>query len=199
MIAWYVAVSALCALSFVVGWMLRGERAKTYAEPWKLALRNMPAEVGMAAVSTGSGVGDKLWGWNSSPAPGRVLVCSSSFDRLIGREPGTTVGLTFQEFTTGETLDEDVRLFDRVVRGESDGYAIEKAYERGDGTEIPVGLTVAVPGHQVGMRPPWALAFVVSREREKEARSQVADMRKALGRKPLSGGGMRLLLESLQG
>ncbi len=71
----------------------------------------------------------------TSPAKGWIEVNQSLCD-ILGIRREELVQKTWAELTHPEDLAADVVHFDRVVRGEAEGYAMEKRFIRGDGTII---------------------------------------------------------------
>lgn len=194
---WYVGVLAIVAAAAAAAWWLRGVRDLRQIDAFRDLIMNMPPDVGVSIVSTGDARGDADWQWRGDSVAGRVLRCSPSFDRLIGREVGSVVGMTFAQFTTSDTVGEDLSLFEAVLAGASHGYTMEKAYRSPSGERIPVGLSVIVPSPVAGETPPWVIAVVVSRQRAAERDVEIALLRRQTSERS-SLGGMRELLETLR-
>lgn len=194
LLLWNLGVLALAFSAACVAWWIRGLRDARQLDSLELLIAHMPQDVGVAIVSTGSPHGDKLWKWSGEHMQGRFLQASPSFARMLGRE--SVVGHTFADLTA-DGLDDDLASFDAVLAGASDGYAMEKAYRLPDGSHLPAGLTVIVPGFSAGERPDWVMAVVVSRERERRREDEVSRLRKRLRGTPTMTG-MRALLETMR-
>jgi PAS domain S-box-containing protein len=78
----------------------------------------------------------------TSPTKGWLEV-NDSLCRLLGYTREELVRLTWSELTHPDDLATDVEQFDRVIRGEIDGYSLEKRYLRKDGSAVPVDLAVS--------------------------------------------------------
>lgn len=77
----------------------------------------------------------------TSPTKGWLEV-NDSLCRMLGYSREELVKLTWSELTHPEDLAADIEQFDRVIRGEIDGYSLEKRYLRKDGSAVPVDLAV---------------------------------------------------------
>lgn len=71
------------------------------------------------------------------------LEVNDSLCRMLGYTREELVKLTWSELTHPDDLAADVEQFDRVIRGEIDGYSLEKRYLRKDGSAVPVDLAVS--------------------------------------------------------
>lgn len=78
----------------------------------------------------------------TSPTKGWLEV-NDSLCRLLGYTREELVKLTWSELAHPDDLATDVEQFDRVIRGETDGYSLEKRYLRKDGSAVPVDLAVS--------------------------------------------------------
>jgi len=78
----------------------------------------------------------------TSPTKGWLEV-NDSLCRMLGYSREELVQLTWSELTHPDDLATDVDQFDRVIRGEVDGYSMEKRYVRKDGSAVPVELAVS--------------------------------------------------------
>jgi diguanylate cyclase (GGDEF)-like protein/PAS domain S-box-containing protein len=72
---------------------------------------------------------------------GRYLQVNPALCRLAGRSEQELLGLTFQDITHPDDLQKDLALFDRLERGEIQGYELEKRYVRPDGVIVWVLLS----------------------------------------------------------
>lgn len=78
----------------------------------------------------------------TSPTKGWLEV-NDRLCRMLGYSPEELARKTWSELTHPDDLPEDVARFEKVVRGEIDGYSLEKRFRRKDGTEVPVDLAVS--------------------------------------------------------
>ena len=85
------------------------------------------AAIGMALVGT----------------DGRWLEINSAVCRIVGYDPETLLGMTFQDITHPEDLDTDLEYLNQMLAGEIRSYQMEKRYVRRDGELIWVLLSVS--------------------------------------------------------
>jgi len=78
----------------------------------------------------------------TSPTKGWLEV-NDSLCRMLGYTREELERLTWSELTHTDDLQADVERFDRVLRGEIDGYSLEKRFLRKDGSVVPVDLAVS--------------------------------------------------------
>jgi len=78
----------------------------------------------------------------TSPTKGWLEV-NDSLCRLLGYTREELERLTWSELTHPDDLAADVERFDRVLRGDIDGYSLEKRFLRKDGSVVPVDLAVS--------------------------------------------------------
>ncbi|UCC97262.1 MAG: PAS domain S-box protein [Phycisphaerales bacterium] len=67
---------------------------------------------------------------------GHVVAVNDEDCRFLGYPREELVGMHFKEFTHPEDVDLDTELYDSVVRGEKDRYAVDKRYVRKDGRVV---------------------------------------------------------------
>ncbi len=77
----------------------------------------------------------------TSPTKGWIEV-NDSLCRMLGYAREELERFTWPELTHPDDLAADVEQFDRVLRGEIDGYSLEKRFLRKDGSVVPVDLAV---------------------------------------------------------
>ena len=77
----------------------------------------------------------------TSPEKGWIEV-NAHLCKMLGFSSDELVRLTWDEFTHPDDLAADVIQFERVLRGEIDGYALDKRFLRKDRSVIPVFLSV---------------------------------------------------------
>ena len=78
----------------------------------------------------------------TSPTKGWLEV-NDRLCRMLGYTRQELVALTWSDLTHPGDLAADVELFERVLRGETDGYSLEKRFLRKDGSIVPVELAVS--------------------------------------------------------
>jgi PAS domain S-box-containing protein len=75
---------------------------------------------------------------------GRWLKVNKSLCDLVGFSEDELLGLSFQEITHPEDLEEDLGHIEQLIAGEIDAYQMEKRYIRKDGSVVPVLLSVSL-------------------------------------------------------
>ena len=83
-------------------------------------------------------------------ADGRWLKVNPALSAITGRTQAELLAGTFQEITHPDDLDADLHLVGALLRGERDGYQMEKRYLRPDGSPVWVQLNVAAARHNDG-------------------------------------------------
>ncbi|MBK9373122.1 MAG: PAS domain S-box protein [Holophagales bacterium] len=78
----------------------------------------------------------------TSPTKGWLEV-NDQLCRMLGYTREELASLTWASLTHPDDLDADVTRFERVARGEIDGYSLEKRFLRKDGSVVPVHLSVS--------------------------------------------------------
>ena len=73
---------------------------------------------------------------------GKFLMVNPMFAKLAGRSMDEMANIDWMSITHPDDLPADVMQFERVLRGEIDGYALDKRYLRKDGSVIPVFLSM---------------------------------------------------------
>ncbi|EKD30709.1 MAG: PAS/PAC sensor hybrid histidine kinase [uncultured bacterium] len=76
------------------------------------------------------------------PASGKFLFINSSFAQILGYTEEELLKKTFQSITHPEDLNKNLELHEKLLKGETDSYNIEKRNVRKDGVVIWVDLTV---------------------------------------------------------
>jgi PAS domain S-box-containing protein len=64
---------------------------------------------------------------------GHCVRVNASLADMLGFPKGELEGMHFGEFTHPEDIEADLHLFEAVMRGEREGYQLEKRYVRADG------------------------------------------------------------------
>lgn len=78
----------------------------------------------------------------TSPASKRWVRFNHRLCEILGYPPAEVAELTWAEMTHPEDLDKDEAEFERVLRGESDGYAMAKRFIRKDGSVVHAEIDV---------------------------------------------------------
>ncbi|MBK9373099.1 MAG: PAS domain S-box protein [Holophagales bacterium] len=78
----------------------------------------------------------------TSPTKGWLEV-NDQLCRMLGYTREELASMTWASLTHTDDLDADVTRFEKVVRGEIDGYSLEKRFLRKDGSVVPVHLSVS--------------------------------------------------------
>lgn len=71
------------------------------------------------------------------------MTMNSMFERILGRKSEELAQLEWPDITYPEDLQADMEQFSRFVRGEIDGYSLEKRYIRPDGSLIWANMIIA--------------------------------------------------------
>ena len=74
---------------------------------------------------------------------GRFVLVNDRFCEIVGRAREDLLAMRMQELTHPEDLGRNVELFGQVVRGERDGFVLEKRYLRPDGSAVWVQNAVS--------------------------------------------------------
>lgn len=109
----------------------------------------------------------------TSPTKGWIEV-NDSLCRMLGYAREELVTLTWSELTHPDDLAADVEQFDRVLRGEIDGYSLEKRFQRKDGSVVPVELAVGCV-----RAPDGAVAHIVALLQDITKRKKVEEQLRA--------------------
>ncbi|MBX3652237.1 MAG: PAS domain S-box protein [Burkholderiales bacterium] len=78
----------------------------------------------------------------SSPETKRWLRCNDRLCEILGYPRGQLLQKTWPEMTHPDDLAADIANFDRVMRGEADGYTMDKRFLRPDGATVHVAIDV---------------------------------------------------------
>lgn len=97
-------------------------------------------------------------GLSTISADGRFTQVNRSLCDLLGYSESELLGLTFQDITHPDDLDDDLELARRLFSGQIDTYQLEKRYLRKDGHPIWIELTASAVREDG--QPRYALAQV---------------------------------------
>jgi len=106
---------------------------------------------------------------------GRWIQVNPALCKLMGRPEEELLGLTFQDVTHPEDLDEDLGLVDQLVRGDIRSYELEKRYLRPDGQIVWALLSASLV--RSGGEPVYFVAQILditARRRAEEASAAAA-------------------------
>jgi PAS domain S-box-containing protein len=82
--------------------------------------------------------------WNGCVRAGRRFVMvNPAFANFLGYESRDLLGRTIASVTADSDVDESVRLFGELLRGDRETFEIEKRYMRADGRTVPAVTTVS--------------------------------------------------------
>ena len=107
----------------------------------------------------------------SSPTSRRWLKCNDRLCEIFGYSRGEMMRLRWSEMTHPDDLAADVEQFEKLIRGETDGYVIDKRFIRKDGTTVSTSLDVKCVRRPDGT-PDYLVATVqdISERKQSEAK-----------------------------
>ncbi|MGC8767340.1 MAG: ATP-binding protein [Brevinematia bacterium] len=106
----------------------------------------------------------------SSP-DGYILECTDFTLRLVGRKREELIGKYFLDLTPVEDIENSIRLFRKLVKGEIDSYSITKSYVLTSGERIPVISKVfAIRDDNEKLK--YAIVLISRKEDSNEIRKQ---------------------------
>jgi len=115
----------------------------------------------------------------------RYLQVNPALCKLAGRTEQELMSLTFKDITHPDDLREDLRLLDRLQRGEIQGYELEKRYVRPDGVIVWVLLSRSMV--RLGSEPHFVTQVLDITDRKRNeaelvaARVEMEDLNQRLG------------------
>jgi len=109
----------------------------------------------------------------SSPTSKRLLKVNDRLCAILGYSRAELTTMNWADITVPEDLPGSVAAFERVLRGESDGYTLDKRFVRKDGTFVFTAIDVQCI-RRVDGTPEYLLAAVqdITERREAEAKIQ---------------------------
>jgi PAS domain S-box-containing protein len=99
---------------------------------------------------------------------GRYIRCNRKFCDIVRRDCGALTGRTFQSITTPGDLPVQLKLDERLKKGEIDKYSMEKRYLGDDGSLIWANLTVSLVRDRDG-EPKYFMGVVEDITQRKQA------------------------------
>lgn len=114
---------------------------------------------------------------------GTFLIVNCAFSEIVGYTEAELQGMTFQEITHPDDLEEDLRLAARLRRGEIDGYRMEKRYLHRRGHPVWIHLSVSMVRDPAG-QPLYYIAQIENiheRKRTEEELIRLAYVTESIG------------------
>lgn len=105
---------------------------------------------------------------------GHCVRVNAPFAEMLGYHQAELIGMHFAEFTFPADIDADLHLFGAVMRGEREGYQLEKRYVRADGQVIDVLLSAICVRDEAGS-PLQFISEVVDLTERNQARRDLQD------------------------
>lgn len=105
---------------------------------------------------------------------GLCVRVNAPFAEMLGYQQIDLIGMHFAEFTFPADIDIDLHLFDAVMRGEREGYQLEKRYVRADGKVLDVLLSATCVRDEAGS-PLQFISEVVDLTERNQVRRDLED------------------------
>tara|TARA_R110002049_G_scaffold50370_3_gene143130 strand:+ start:173560 stop:178740 length:5181 start_codon:yes stop_codon:yes gene_type:complete len=107
---------------------------------------------------------------------GRWLRVNQKICDIVGYSQDELMQRTFQDITHRDDLEADLVEFERLKRGEIDGYSLEKRYFHRDGHIVWIRLTVSLQ-RKLNGEPQCAISLVEDISERKETERQLSESR----------------------
>lgn len=121
----------------------------------------------------------------SEPDTGRLIRVNQKMCAITGYSSEELLGMRVLEITHPEDRERNWELFQRVVRGETSDYRIEKRYVRKDGRIAWVNVNMAVVRDAEG-QPVRTMATIEDITERKEAEARIRKLSRAVEQSPAS-------------
>jgi diguanylate cyclase (GGDEF)-like protein/PAS domain S-box-containing protein len=105
---------------------------------------------------------------------GHCIRVNASLAKMLGYPQNALVGMHFAEFTLPADIDADHQLFGAVMRGEREGYQLEKRYVRADGQVLEILLSATCVRDEAGL-PLQFVSEVVDLTERNQARRDLQE------------------------
>lgn len=105
---------------------------------------------------------------------GHCIRVNTSLAEMLGYERRELAGMHFGGFTHPEDIGADQDLFEAVMRGEQEGYQLEKRYVRSDGGVLDVLLSATCVRDEAG-RPAQFISEIVDLTERNQAQRDLQD------------------------
>ncbi len=110
---------------------------------------------------------------------GHCVRVNSALAGMLGYASCELVGIHFGNFTHPDDLEADLSLFEAVMRGEREGYQLEKRYVRADGGVLDVLLSATCVRDKAG-RPASFISEIVDLTERNQAKRDLEDANASL-------------------
>ncbi len=110
---------------------------------------------------------------------GNFIMVNPAFRKMLGYSEDELLQMNFSQTGHPEDLDEDIIQFGRLIKGEIDGYQIEKRNVRKDGTILNISLTVSLIKDTKGT-PIYGIGIIEDISQRKKSEQEIHDLNKEL-------------------
>ena len=112
---------------------------------------------------------------------GKIVLSNKALCNMLGYDKSELVNMHFAEVTYEEDIDKDLELFEKLIKGETEYYAIEKRYTTKDGKIVWGGLAVTLTAGE-NLKENLAIAMVEDITTQIRARDKIVKSRDDLER-----------------
>jgi diguanylate cyclase (GGDEF)-like protein/PAS domain S-box-containing protein len=105
---------------------------------------------------------------------GHFIRINTSLANMLGYAHDELTGVHFGEFTHPDDIEADLDLFEEVMRGEREGYQLEKRYVRADGGVLEVLLSATCVRDETG-RPARFISEIVDLTERNQAKRDLQE------------------------